>query len=108
MKKIIRSILLASSLLMAGPCLAQPFAEDIADFKNQGQLHPPPANAILFVGSFSFTKWKDVSNYFPGYVIINRGFGGSTLTDVIRYTNYIIVPYHPKQVIIYCGDNDLA
>jgi len=108
MKKIIRPLLLSAILLMVGRCMAQPFAEDIAAFKKQDQIHPPPAGAILFVGSSSFTKWKDVGNYFPGYTIINRGFGGSTLTDVIRYTDEIIVPYHPKQVVIYCGDNDLA
>ncbi len=48
------------------------------------------------------------ANYFPGYTIINRGFGGSTFPDVIFYAPEIIFPYHPKQVVIYCGDNDLA
>jgi lysophospholipase L1-like esterase len=62
----------------------------------------------LFVGSSSFTKWTDVNAYFPGYPIINRGFGGSTLPDVIRYAYDIILPYQPKQVVIYCGENDLA
>jgi lysophospholipase L1-like esterase len=108
MKVIIRSLLLLSAIMIAGQCMAQPFAEDIQAFKKQDELHPPPADAILFVGSSSFTKWKDVSNYFPGYTIINRGFGGSTLPDVIRYADDIIIPYHPKQVVIYCGDNDLA
>ncbi|HEY4966269.1 MAG TPA: GDSL-type esterase/lipase family protein [Puia sp.] len=108
MKKIIRPLLLSAILLMVGRCMAQPFAEDIAAFKKQDQLHPPPSDAILFVGSSSFTKWKDVGDYFPGYTIINRGFGGSTLPDVIRYADEIIIPYHPKQVVIYCGDNDLA
>jgi lysophospholipase L1-like esterase len=88
--------------------MAQPFIEDIQEFKKQDQLHPPPSGAILFVGSSSFTKWKDVSDYFPGYTIINRGFGGSSLPDLIRYADDIIIPYHAKQVVIYCGDNDLA
>jgi lysophospholipase L1-like esterase len=87
---------------------AQPFADEIQAFKNQDKLNPPAAHSILFVGSSSFRKWTDVSSYFPGYPIINRGFGGSTFPDVILYTNDIIVPYHPKQVVIYCGDNDLA
>lgn len=87
---------------------AQPFADEIQAFKNQDNINPPPANAILFVGSSSFRKWTDVSSYFPGYTIINRGFGGSVFPDVIRYENDIIIPYHPKQVVIYCGDNDLA
>ena len=106
--KLLKSLLFISFLIVAADCAAQPFAEDIQTFKKQDALNPPPANAILFVGSSSFTKWKDVSSYFPGYTIINRGFGGSTLPDVIRYTNDIIIPYHPKQVVIYCGDNDLA
>jgi lysophospholipase L1-like esterase len=87
---------------------AQPFINEIKDFKKQDSINPPPQHAILFVGSSSFTKWKDVQNYFPTYPIINRGFGGSSLPDVIRYADDIIFPYHPKQVVIYCGDNDLA
>ena len=84
------------------------FWDEIQDFKKQDSIHFPPKHAILFVGSSSFRKWTDVQNYFPGYTIINRGFGGSTLPDMIRYADDIIVPYHPKQIIIYCGENDLA
>ena len=87
---------------------AQSFADEIQAFKTQDKLNPPPAGAILFVGSSSFRKWTDVNSYFPGFTIINRGFGGSTFPDVIRYAPDVIFPYHPKQVVIYCGDNDLA
>ncbi len=85
-----------------------PFYSEIQDFKKQDSLHFPPSNAILFVGSSSFRKWQDVQDYFPGRTIINRGFGGSSLPDVIRYADDIIFPYNPRQVVIYCGDNDLA
>ena len=84
------------------------FSKDILLFKQQDSLKFPPKNAILFVGSSSFTRWKNISDYFPGYSIINRGFGGSGLIDVIRYAYDIIIPYQPKQIIIYCGENDLA
>jgi len=87
---------------------AAPFQDEINQFKQQDKQHVPPKNAILFVGSSSFRMWSDVQDYFPGYTIINRGFGGSTLPDVIHYAPDIIYPYHPKQVVIYCGDNDLA
>jgi lysophospholipase L1-like esterase len=85
-----------------------PFWSEIAEFRRKDSIQRPPANAILFVGSSSFRKWTGVQNDFPGYPIINRGFGGSTLDDVIRYAGDIIYPYRPKEVVVYCGDNDLA
>jgi lysophospholipase L1-like esterase len=106
--KFFKILALTFGIFFTGQSFAQPFAAEIQQFKNQDIANPPPSNAILFVGSSSFQKWKDVSSYFPGYTIINRGFGGSSLLDVIRYTPDIILPYHPKQIVIYCGDNDLA
>lgn len=109
MKKLILFALCLSSFL--DTLQAQklpPFWQDIVAFKKQDSLQSPQKQAILFVGSSSFTKWKDVNTYFPNYTIINRGFGGSTLIDVIRYTYDVILPYQPKQVVIYCGENDLA
>jgi lysophospholipase L1-like esterase len=85
-----------------------PFWSDIQAFKKQDSLQMPPQHEILFVGSSSFTKWTDVQNYFPNYPIINRGFGGSTLLDVMMYADNVILPYQPKQIVIYCGENDLA
>ncbi len=85
-----------------------PFWDDIQAFKHQDSIQMPPQHAILFVGSSSFTKWTDVQNYFPGYTIINRGFGGSSLPDIIRYENDVIFKYKPKQIVMYCGENDLA
>ncbi len=84
------------------------FYDEIMAFKKQDSLNPPPKGAILFVGSSSFTKWKNVQNMFPAYTIINRGFGGSSLPDVIHYADDVIFPYQPKQIVIYCGENDVA
>ena len=85
-----------------------PFWDDIQAFKKADSIKRPPKNAILFIGSSSFNFWKSVQQDFPGYRIINRGFGGSSLPDVIRYQDDVIFPYKPKQVVIYCGENDLA
>src|SRR5689334_21758852 len=75
------------------------FWNDIQAFKKQDSAHFPGTNKILFVGSSSFTNWKDVLDYFPAYPIINRVFGGSTLLDQIRYVKDVVFPYKPKQVI---------
>jgi lysophospholipase L1-like esterase len=86
----------------------QPYHDEIAAFRKQDSLHPVPPHPIVFVGSSSFRIWTKLAVDFPGYPVINRGFGGSTLPDVILYAGDIILPYHPRQIVIYCGDNDLG
>lgn len=108
MKKLIFIFFVLVSIVSCSQDGKPPFWQEIQRFKKQDSAQAPPQNAILFVGSSSFTKWTDIQNYFPDYAIINRGFGGSTLPDVIRYEKDVILKYHPKQVVIYCGDNDLA
>jgi len=85
-----------------------PFWDEIAAFQHIDSIIPPPAHPIVFTGSSSFRKWTGVKAAFPEYPIINRGFGGSTLPDVIRYVDEVIFKYNPRQVVLYCGDNDLA
>jgi lysophospholipase L1-like esterase len=108
--KLAKSFLTVTFILIVQFVFSQqpPFWNDIRAFKKQDSLHMPPAHEILFIGSSSFTKWTDVQNYFPNYPIINRGFGGSTLLDVMIYADNVILPYKPKQIVIYCGENDLA
>jgi lysophospholipase L1-like esterase len=102
--------LIVAFFLCVGFVKAQhaPFYSEIQHFKKQDSAHFPSKHAILFLGSSSFRKWEDVQKYFPGYTIINRGFGGSSFPDAIRYADEIVFPYQPRQVVIYEGDNDLA
>lgn len=82
--------------------------KEIKAFKKLDSINFPAPRQILFVGSSSFRLWSDLQKSFPGYPIINRGFGGSTLRDVNFYFNEIVRPYHARQIVIYCGDNDFA
>ncbi|MGE5520944.1 MAG: GDSL-type esterase/lipase family protein [Candidatus Dadabacteria bacterium] len=108
MRRIILLFLFSFGLSIAWTQSTPAYWNDILAFKSRDSIESIPKHPILFVGSSSFTKWTDINSYFPGYPIINRGFGGSTLVDVIRYTYDIILPYFPKQVVVYCGENDLA
>ncbi len=87
--RLIRTFLFLLAIVATGTVFAQAdspaFYNDIQAFKKQDSLTPPPQNPILFIGSSSFTKWTNVQEMFPGYTILNRGFGGSSLPDVIRY-----------------------
>ncbi|GAA4747334.1 GDSL-type esterase/lipase family protein [Flavisolibacter ginsenosidimutans] len=111
MKKALTKFFFFVCLLQSIVANAQggsPYFNEIQSFKKEDSVHVPPQKAILFVGSSTFRLWPDIQSYFPAHTIINRGFGGSTLADVIRYESDVIFPYKPKQIVIYCGDNDLA
>jgi lysophospholipase L1-like esterase len=109
MKKLFPTLtLLFLFLVLFLSSIAQPFIEEIREFKHQDSLHFPPKKANLFVGSSSLRLWSSIQQDLSGYKVINRGFGGSSLPDVIRYAGDIILPYKPKQVVVYCGENDLA
>jgi lysophospholipase L1-like esterase len=85
-----------------------PFEEEILAFERADKEKSPPRKAILFTGSSSIRLWKDLAESFPDKKVINRGFGGSGLGDLIYYADRIIYPYRPKQVVIYSGENDIA
>ena len=109
MSKIIAGLLFVCLIHTSTHAQNQPpYYDEIQHFKKLDSVQFPPKNAILFVGSSSIRKWEDVQSYFPDKTVINRGFGGSELSDAIRYANDIIIPYHPRQIVIYSGENDLA
>ena len=68
---------------------------------------PPPKHGIVFVGSSSIRFWETLAQDFPGKPVINRGFGGSEVRDSTWYADRIVIPYAPRQVVLYAGDNDL-
>src|SRR5262245_60143394 len=80
----------------------------IQAFKASDKTNPPPLNAILFIGSSSIRLWTSLEQDFAGHKVFNRGFGGSHLSDSVAFVDRIVVPYKPKLVLIYAGDNDIA
>lgn len=81
----------------------------LADFARHDQLQPPASDGVLFVGSSTIRMWQRLSQDFRDVpVIINRGFGGSTLRDCHALVRELVIQYRPRQVMVYAGDNDLA
>ncbi|HZY20294.1 MAG TPA: SGNH/GDSL hydrolase family protein [Ramlibacter sp.] len=81
----------------------------IADFAKADQARRPAAGGVLFVGSSSIRLWQHLPEDFrQAPLVINRGFGGSTMADVRHYARQLVIQYQPRQVLVYAGDNDLA
>lgn len=83
------------------------FEQEIAGFEQWDAKNSSPENSILFVGSSSIRFWNS-AEAFPGYTVINRGFGGSHITDLIYYYDRIIDRFSPSLIVFYCGENDIA
>jgi lysophospholipase L1-like esterase len=108
MKLLFRCFVFVTLVTLHSSVFSQPFINEIKAFRKADSITAPAKDAILLIGSSSFTNWKDVATYFPNHTIINRGFGGSSLPHMTLYAEDIIFKYHPKQIIIYCGENDLT
>ncbi|WP_020595152.1 GDSL-type esterase/lipase family protein [Spirosoma panaciterrae] len=84
------------------------FESEIRAFEQADKTTPAPRNSIVFTGSSSIRLWENLTSYFPNKPVLQRGFGGSQLSDVIYYADRVITPYNPKQVVVYAGENDVA
>lgn len=84
-----------------------PFWNDVQAIKAYDKIYMPPKDPILFIGSSSIRLWVDFAKTFKDYTVLNRGIGGAVTSDVDGYLEDIVFPYHPKQLVIYVGENDL-
>lgn len=101
--------LLSGLVLLALATFSRAALEDeIRAFEAADAANPPPSNVIPFVGSSSFNMWSGLAAAFPNHPVLNRGFGGSQMSDVLSYFDRIVTKYHPPLVVVYEGDNDLA
>lgn len=82
------------------------FIYEINLFEKSDNKDFPEFGQILFVGSSSIRMWKTVKEDMQPYEVINRGFGGATIPELIYYSDKIVFPYKPAKVVFYCGEND--
>ncbi len=89
------------------PAAASRWEKDISAFEASDKTNPPPANAIIFIGSSSVRMWKSLAQDFPEHKVVNRGFGGSQIADSVEFADRIVVPHKPRLVVLYAGGNDI-
>ena len=98
---------LAQPAVSVQEVVAAPFEKEILAFEASDKTNPPPQGAVVFVGSSSIRLWKTLAADFPKHQVVNRGFGGSHISDSIQYAARIVIPYRPRLVVFYAGGNDI-
>lgn len=122
--RLLHVFLLASLLAFLAACASTPpppagppqvpeqvssadWEADMQRFAATDAIAPPRKHAVLFIGSSSIRFWETLATDFPGVPVINRGFGGSQIRDSTWYADRIVVPYAPRMIVFYAGENDL-
>ena len=62
---------------------------------------------VLFFGSSSIRLWKDLAKMMAPLTVVNRGYGGATVRDILMNYDKIMADYSPKAFVIFC-DNDIC
>ncbi len=79
----------------------------ISAFEEADRETFPPQFGVLFIGSSSIRGWRSLERDFPKHDVINRGFGGSWVSDCTYFLDRIVIPYFPKVIVFYAGENDI-
>lgn len=82
--------------------------KDIAAFAKADQESPTAPGGVVFVGSSSIRLWKTLATDFPAARPLNRGFGGSHISDCVYHFDRLVGVHRPRLVVLYCGGNDVA
>lgn len=89
------------------PPLAR-FQNEIDNFIKQDKINGFTKNGIMMTGSSSIRMWTSMEADFSALPVLNRGFGGATIPEVLHFAGKYIFQHEPQIIVFYCGENDIS
>jgi lysophospholipase L1-like esterase len=108
MRYFLTILALAATLTSAYGADGNKFQKEWDAFLEKDKTNPPPAESILAIGSSSMRMWTSIKIDLAPLPVFNRAFGGSVTRDTVDAVPVLVIPYKPKVILYYCGDNDLG
>lgn len=102
-----KTLLTTLIFLISFISFSQNFLTEIKAFETKDSISKPPEGQVLLAGSSTFRLWLTFQQDLVDFPVINRGFGGSQMSDLNYYFDRIVTKYKPKMILVYEGDNDL-
>ena len=96
--------------LEEGLCIQWPdsrWENNMKEFAEENLEIESLRSGTIITGSSTARMWN-VDASFPDRLVLNRGFGGSRYSDLVRFADEVIADHKPQTVVIYDGDNDNA
>ncbi|MEM1220559.1 MAG: G-D-S-L family lipolytic protein, partial [Bacteroidota bacterium] len=81
------------------------FEQEIEQLKKKSFPTNQEGPKLVFAGSSSIRMWTDLAAAFPEHRVINMGFGGSQMSDLLYFLPDLVIRHRPERVYIYEGDN---
>lgn len=99
----------ASSAVRADQATASPdrFEKNVLAYEAADKAAPAPRGAILLVGDSQFYRWRTLADDLPGYTVVNRGIDSFQTSDLIHFTDRLVLPYAPRFIVMHVGGNDV-
>jgi lysophospholipase L1-like esterase len=107
--KMILTLLVAAALpaFAAEPPLESRFEQQVRLYEEADRASPSPQDAILLAGDSQFFRWKTYREDLPGYTIVNRGIDSFQTSDLIQFTDRLVLPHQPRLIVLHVGGNDI-
>ena len=83
------------------------FESNVAAYEAADLVTPAPRGAILLVGDSQFFRWRTLAEDLPGYTVVNRGIDSFQMSDLLRFTDRLVLPYAPRLIVTHVGGNDV-
>ena len=83
------------------------FEKDVVKYEAQDKTTPPPKNAILLAGDSQFFRWSTFHEDLKGYTVINRGIDSLQMSDLLFFTDRLVLAYKPRLIVLHIAGNDV-
>lgn len=83
------------------------FEKQVAAYEAADRTTPPPKGAILLAGDSQFFRWKTLPEDLPDYTIVNRGIDSFQTSDLVYFTDRLVLPCQPRLIVLHVGGNDV-
>lgn len=77
------------------------------NFEALDRANSYPKDALFFTGSSSIRLWKTLEEDMSPYSIIQRGFGGSKMPDLLKYADRYIKKHEFAAMVVFVA-NDIS
>jgi lysophospholipase L1-like esterase len=89
------------------PALPNRFEKNVLAYEAADKVSPAPRGAILLVGDSQFFRWRTLAEDLPGYTVVNRGIDSFQTSDLLHFTDRLVLPYAPRFIVTHVGGNDV-